>query len=31
LSEGGASLYARKLHYLAVTQRNKDEDRWETC
>jgi hypothetical protein len=27
LSEGGASLYARKLHYLAVTQRNKDEDR----
>ena len=27
LSEGGASLYARKLHYLAVTQRNKEEDR----
>ena len=30
LSEGGASLYARKLHYLAVTQRssqNKDDDR----
>ena len=27
LSEGGASLYARKLNHLAVTQRNKDEDR----
>ncbi|XP_046655856.1 neuron navigator 2-like isoform X5 [Daphnia pulicaria] len=29
LSEGGASLYARKLHYLAVTQRNKDEDSYD--
>ena len=27
LSEGGASLYARKLHYIALNQRNKDEDR----
>ena len=26
LSESGASLYARKLHYLSVTQRNKDND-----
>ncbi|XP_032794996.2 neuron navigator 2 isoform X2 [Daphnia magna] len=29
LSEGGASLYARKLHYMAVTQRNKDEDSYD--
>lgn len=27
LSESGASLYARKMHYLAVTQRLKDDDR----
>lgn len=27
LSEGGASAYARKLHYLAMNQRSKDDDR----